>query len=115
MSMILSWALFPLVLAAVGLGWGALVEWAGGGRELGALTVGGTFLILWRRLRVNAFGIEAGDALGQCPHATRSGVSGSRACTAKPPPAAAPAWMSPPCRPVRSSMPAMPCPCEAPL
>ena len=39
MSMILSWALFPLVLAAVGLGWGALVEWAGGGRELGALAM----------------------------------------------------------------------------
>jgi hypothetical protein len=39
MSMILSWALFPLVLAAVGLGWGALVDWAGGGRELGALTI----------------------------------------------------------------------------
>ena len=39
MSMILSWALFPLVLAAVGLGWGALVEWAGGERELGALAI----------------------------------------------------------------------------
>jgi hypothetical protein len=39
MSMILSWALFPLVLAAVGLGWGALVEWAGGEREFGALTI----------------------------------------------------------------------------
>ena len=39
MSMILSWVLFPLVLAAVGLGWGALVDWAGGERELGALTI----------------------------------------------------------------------------
>jgi hypothetical protein len=39
MSMILSWALFPLVLAAVGLGWGALVEWAAGERELGALAI----------------------------------------------------------------------------
>jgi hypothetical protein len=39
MSMILSWALFPLVLAAVGLGWGALVEWAGGEREVGALAI----------------------------------------------------------------------------
>jgi hypothetical protein len=39
MSMILSWALFPLVLAAVGLGWGALVEWAAGERELGALCI----------------------------------------------------------------------------
>src|SRR5580704_8202698 len=39
MSMILSWALFPLVMAAVGLGWGALVEWAAGERELGALTI----------------------------------------------------------------------------
>jgi hypothetical protein len=39
MSMILSWVLFPLVLAAVGLGWGALVEWAGGERELGALAI----------------------------------------------------------------------------
>ncbi len=37
--MILSWAVFPLVLAAVGLGWGALVEWAGGERELGALSI----------------------------------------------------------------------------
>ncbi|HXR13385.1 MAG TPA: hypothetical protein VN740_01915 [Solirubrobacteraceae bacterium] len=37
--MILSWALFPLVMAAVGLGWGALVEWAGGERELGALSI----------------------------------------------------------------------------
>jgi hypothetical protein len=39
MSMILSWVLFPLVLAAVGLGWGALVEWVAGERELGALTI----------------------------------------------------------------------------
>ena len=39
MSMILSWVLFPLVLAAVGLGWGSLVEWAGGERELGALAI----------------------------------------------------------------------------
>ena len=37
--MILSWVLFPLVLAAVGLGWGSLVEWAGGGRGAGALTI----------------------------------------------------------------------------
>jgi hypothetical protein len=39
MSMILSWALFPLVLAAVGLGWGALVEWAAGTRELGVIAI----------------------------------------------------------------------------
>jgi hypothetical protein len=39
MSMILSWALFPLVMAAVGLGWGALVDWAAGERELGALCI----------------------------------------------------------------------------
>src|ERR1700689_3211902 len=39
MSMILSWVLFPLVMAAVGLGWGALVEWAAGERELGALSI----------------------------------------------------------------------------
>jgi hypothetical protein len=39
MSMLLSWALFPLVLAAVGLGWGALVEWAAGEREVGALAI----------------------------------------------------------------------------
>jgi hypothetical protein len=39
MSMILSWALFPLALAAVGLGWGALVEWAAGERTLGALAI----------------------------------------------------------------------------
>ena len=39
MSMILSWILFPLVLAALGLGWGALVEWASGERTLGALAI----------------------------------------------------------------------------
>ena len=37
--MILSWVLFPLVLVAVGLGWGSLVEWAGGDRGAGALTI----------------------------------------------------------------------------
>ena len=37
--MILSWALFPLVLAAIGLGWGALVQWIAGERRLGALTI----------------------------------------------------------------------------
>jgi hypothetical protein len=37
--MILSWALFPLVLAAVGLGWGALVGWAAGERRLGVLAI----------------------------------------------------------------------------
>ena len=37
--MILSWALFPLVLAAVGLGWGALVEWAAGERQIGVLAI----------------------------------------------------------------------------
>ncbi|HEX2703174.1 MAG TPA: hypothetical protein VHM72_07060 [Solirubrobacteraceae bacterium] len=31
--------LFPLVLAAIGLGWGALVQWIAGERELGALTI----------------------------------------------------------------------------
>jgi hypothetical protein len=36
--MIDSWVLFPLVLAAVGLGWGSLVEWPGG-RRGGALTI----------------------------------------------------------------------------
>jgi hypothetical protein len=39
MSMILSWVLFPLILAAVGLGWGALVQWLAGERELGPLTI----------------------------------------------------------------------------
>jgi hypothetical protein len=39
MSMILAWVLLPLVLAAVGLGWGALVEWAAGGGGLGAYTI----------------------------------------------------------------------------
>jgi hypothetical protein len=39
MSMILSWVLFPLVLAALGLGWGSLVGWAAGGRDLGALVI----------------------------------------------------------------------------
>jgi hypothetical protein len=38
-SMILSWAVFPLALAAVGLGWGALVGWAAGEREMGVLTI----------------------------------------------------------------------------
>ena len=37
--MILSWVLFPLVLAAIGLGWGALVQWIAGERQLGALTI----------------------------------------------------------------------------
>jgi|GEM_PF-421624 hypothetical protein len=39
MSLILSWALFPLVLAAIGLGWGALVQWFAGHEELGPLTI----------------------------------------------------------------------------
>ena len=39
MSMILAWVLLPLVLAAVGLGWGALVEWAAGAAGLGAYTI----------------------------------------------------------------------------
>ena len=39
MSMILSWVLFPLVLAALGLGWGSLVGWAAGRRDLGALVI----------------------------------------------------------------------------
>ena len=39
MSMILSWVLFPLVLGAVGLGWGALLGWAAGERDLGALAI----------------------------------------------------------------------------
>ena len=37
--MLLSWALFPLVLAALGLGWGSLVEWACGARAATALTI----------------------------------------------------------------------------
>src|ERR1700731_2287868 len=37
--MILSWGLFPLGRAGPGRGGGALVEWAGGGRELGALAI----------------------------------------------------------------------------
>jgi hypothetical protein len=39
MSMILSWVFFPLVLAAIGLGWGAIVQWCAGDRELGPLTI----------------------------------------------------------------------------
>jgi hypothetical protein len=39
MSMILSWALFPLVLAAVALGWGSLVEWGAGTEQLGVLAI----------------------------------------------------------------------------
>ncbi|HEX4034046.1 MAG TPA: hypothetical protein VHX66_06345 [Solirubrobacteraceae bacterium] len=39
MSMILSWVLFPLVLGAVGLGWGSLLAWAAGDGDLGALTI----------------------------------------------------------------------------
>jgi hypothetical protein len=38
-SLILSWVLFPLVLAAVGAGWGALVERAAGVRAGGALLI----------------------------------------------------------------------------
>ena len=37
MSLILSWVLFPLVLAAIGAGWGALVERAAGARVNDAL------------------------------------------------------------------------------
>jgi hypothetical protein len=39
MSMIVSWVVVPLVFAAVGLGWGALVGWAGGQKQLGVLTI----------------------------------------------------------------------------
>jgi hypothetical protein len=39
MSMILSWVFFPLVLAALGLGWGTLVQLASGDRQLGPLTI----------------------------------------------------------------------------
>ncbi len=37
--MIGSWVIFPLVLAALGLGWGALVQRAKGGESLGVYTV----------------------------------------------------------------------------
>jgi hypothetical protein len=37
LSLILSWVLFPLVLLAVGVGWGVLVEWAAGVRVGGVL------------------------------------------------------------------------------
>ena len=36
--MILSWVVFPLVLAALGLGWGAIIEWISGDR-LGPYTI----------------------------------------------------------------------------
>ena len=39
MSLILPWVLFPLVLAALGLGWGTLVELASGERLQGALLI----------------------------------------------------------------------------
>ena len=39
MSLILPWVLFPLVLAALGLGWGRLVELASGARLDGALLI----------------------------------------------------------------------------
>jgi hypothetical protein len=39
MSLILAWVFFPLVLAAVGLGWGATVQWLGGRQTLGPLTI----------------------------------------------------------------------------
>ena len=39
MSLISSWVFFPLVLAAIGLGWGALIGWLAGERELGPLTI----------------------------------------------------------------------------
>jgi hypothetical protein len=38
-SLILPWVVFPLVLAALGLGWGRLVELASGGRLEGALLI----------------------------------------------------------------------------
>jgi hypothetical protein len=38
-SLILSWVLFPLVLAALGLGWGVLAERAAGARLSGALLI----------------------------------------------------------------------------
>ena len=37
--MILAWVLLPLVLAAVGLGWGALVAWAAGDPDCGILAI----------------------------------------------------------------------------
>ena len=39
MSLILAWVFFPLVLAAIGLGWGATVQWIGGRQQLGPLTI----------------------------------------------------------------------------
>ena len=39
MSLILSWVVFPLALAAVGAGWGTLVEWASGAAVNDALIV----------------------------------------------------------------------------
>ena len=39
LSLILSWVLFPLVLAAIGAGWGVAVEWAAGLRVSGVLVV----------------------------------------------------------------------------
>jgi hypothetical protein len=39
MSLISSWVFFPLVLVAIGLGWGALVQWAAGEADLGPLTI----------------------------------------------------------------------------
>jgi hypothetical protein len=38
-SLILAWVLFPLVLAAVGAGWGAVVEWATGSPVSGVLLI----------------------------------------------------------------------------
>jgi hypothetical protein len=39
MSLILAWVVFPLVLAAIGLGWGAVVDLASGDRLSGALLI----------------------------------------------------------------------------
>ncbi len=39
LSLILSWVLFPLVLAGVGAGWGVLVERASGSQVAGALAI----------------------------------------------------------------------------
>jgi hypothetical protein len=39
MSLIIPWVLFPIVLAAIGLGWGALVQWIAGREPLGPLTI----------------------------------------------------------------------------
>src|SRR5579862_595321 len=72
--MVLSWALFPLVLAALGLGWGSLVEWACGSRAASALTIPlGLAAVICVAALLTAFSPTAGAA---GPVAAAGGLAG---------------------------------------